>query len=56
MLISKGEKTVAEFLAWTQKIVDVLDSIDDPVSHFDQLEAILVSLPDDYNIFNIHHK
>lgn len=36
-------------LARIQNIVDVLDSIVDPVSHCNQLEADLDGLPDDYS-------
>lgn len=39
--ISKGEKSISAYLARIQRIDDVLDSIDDPISHCDQLEAIL---------------
>lgn len=36
-------------LARVQRILDILESIDDPISHRDQLEAILDGLPDEYN-------
>lgn len=48
-LIFKGEKTIAEYLAHIQKTADVLDLIDGPISHGDQLEAILDGLADDYS-------
>lgn len=38
--ITKGEKSVADYLAWMKRIVDIFESIDDPFSHCDQLEAI----------------
>lgn len=42
----KGEKSITKYLARIQRIEDILDSIDDPISH---LEAILDGLPEDYN-------
>ena len=47
--ITKEEKTVTEYLARIQRIVDVLESIDDPISHRDQIEAILDGLLEEYN-------
>lgn len=47
--ITKGEKTATEYLACIQRIMDVLESIDDPILHNDQIEAILDGLPEEYN-------
>lgn len=47
--ISKGEKSIYEYLARIEKIVCILDSIEDMVSHRDQLEAILDGFIDEYN-------
>lgn len=44
--ITKSEKSITKYLARIQRIEDILDSIDDPISH---LEAILDGLPEDYN-------
>lgn len=47
--ITKGEKTIVEYLARIQRIVDVLDSTDDPISHRDQIKTVLDGLPEEYN-------
>ncbi|PNX64325.1 histone deacetylase, partial [Trifolium pratense] len=47
--IAKGERTITAYLARIQSIVNTLESIGDPISHRDQLEAILDGLPEDYN-------
>lgn len=46
--ISKGDKSITSYIARILRIVDILESIDDPTSHRDQLEAILDGLHDDY--------
>ncbi|PNX81792.1 retrovirus-related Pol polyprotein from transposon TNT 1-94, partial [Trifolium pratense] len=51
--ISKGEKSVTEYLASIQLITDILASIGDPTNHRDQLEAILDGLPDEYNALSV---
>lgn len=48
--ISKGEKSIFEHLARIQRIINILDSINDLVSHHDQFEAILDDLHDEYNV------
>lgn len=47
--ISKGENTIYKYLARIERIVYVLDSIEDMISHRDQLEAILDGFIDEYN-------
>lgn len=44
----KGEHTIAQYLGRIQQIVDILESVGDPVSHRDHLEAIVEGLPLDY--------
>lgn len=48
--ITKCEKSIYEYLARVQRIIDILESIDDPVSHRDQLEVILEGFPDEFNV------
>lgn len=47
--ITKGEKSIAEFLACIQQITDTLESIGDSVSIRDQMEAIFDSFLEEYN-------
>lgn len=46
--ITKGNRSISEYLARIQTIVDILMSIGDPVSHRDHLEAIVEGLPEEY--------
>lgn len=39
--ITKGNKTIEQYLGRIQQIADILESIGDSVSHRDQLEAAL---------------
>lgn len=47
--ISKGENTIYKYLARIEGIVCILDSIENMISHRDQLEAILDGFIDEYN-------
>lgn len=47
--ITRGEKSIFEYLARVQRFVDILQSTDDPISHMDQLEAILDGFLDEFN-------
>lgn len=47
--MEKGDRTIAQYLGRVQQIVDILESIGDPVSHRDQLEAIVDGLPPEYH-------
>jgi hypothetical protein len=47
--IMKGEKSISEFLARIQQIANILESIGDPISLRDHMEAILEGLPEEYN-------
>lgn len=47
--ITKGSRTVAEFIARVRTISESLASIGDPVSHRDLIETVLEALPGEYN-------
>lgn len=40
--IAKRERSISKYFARVQQIVDILESVDDPISHRDQLEASLM--------------
>ena len=46
--ITKGNKTIEQYLGRIQQIADILESIGDPVLHRDQLETIFDGLPPEY--------
>jgi hypothetical protein len=48
----KGDKSIAAFLARIQQIANILESIGDPISLRDHMEAILEGLPEEYNAFS----
>jgi hypothetical protein len=47
--ISKGPRTVTEFIARVRTIYESLMSIGDPVSHRDLIELVLEALPEEFN-------
>lgn len=46
--MTKGNRSISEYLLRIQTIVDVLSSIGDPVSHRDHLDAFVEGLPEEY--------
>lgn len=47
--ITKGARSIAEFIARVRTISESLMSIGDPVSHRDLIELVLEALPEEYN-------
>jgi hypothetical protein len=47
--ITKGSRTVAEFIARVRTISESLASIGDPISHRDLIETVLEVLPEEFN-------
>jgi len=48
--ISKGSRTITEFIARVRTISESLMSIGDPVSHRDLIELVLEALPEEFNL------
>ena len=47
--ITKGSRSIAEFIARIRTISESLMSVGDPVSHRDLIELVLEALPEDFN-------
>jgi len=47
--ISKGSRTITEFIARVRTISESLMSIGDPISHRDSIELVLEALPEEFN-------
>ena len=47
--ITKGSRSIAEFIARIRTISESLMSIGDPVSHRDLIELVLEALPEDFD-------
>ncbi|GAU35317.1 hypothetical protein TSUD_389420 [Trifolium subterraneum] len=47
--ITKGTRSIAEFIARVRSISESLMSIGDPISHHDLIEVVLEALPEEYN-------
>lgn len=47
--ITKSEKSIFEYIALIQRIIDILELIAGPISHRGQLESILDRFLDEYN-------
>ena len=48
-LISKGSRTICEYLKQIKTIVNALISIGDPISHRAHMEVLFDGLPSDYS-------
>lgn len=51
--ISKGNRSILEYLTHIQAIVDILQSIGDPVTHRDHLDAIVEGLLEEYEALSV---
>lgn len=51
LCIEKGDHVISQYLGRIQRIIDVFESIGDPVSHRDQLETILYGFPTEFQAF-----
>ncbi|KAI5403411.1 hypothetical protein KIW84_050837 [Lathyrus oleraceus] len=49
LITTFSDVVLPRYLARIQRIVDVLESIDDSISHCDQIEDVLDGLPEEYN-------